>query len=242
MALFGAADDRSLAMLVPPGKAWTLAETMAAEKEAFGFYFSGHPVESFGHVLRANGVRTFAESSAVEPPAGGGRLGVTLAGLIEDAKWRTPQNGKSSKYLQLLLSDAGGQYAASCFDEEAQGAVLAAQAAGEAVLIHGELMWRPGEDAPRVTVRGLKPLARLAERLRCRLTVDFAGTDPVPSLAALVGGRRGGRGEVVAQVALGAGRRARLLLGTDFTLDPEVVAKVERLRGVAAAHLAAIEA
>ncbi|MBV8971868.1 MAG: DNA polymerase III subunit alpha, partial [Sphingomonadaceae bacterium] len=45
VALFGAADDRSLAMLVPPGKAWTLAETMAAEKEAFGFYFSGHPVE-----------------------------------------------------------------------------------------------------------------------------------------------------------------------------------------------------
>ncbi len=80
---------------------------------------------------------------------------MTLAGLVEDAKWRTPQNGKSNKYLQLMLSDASGQYTASCFDEEAQGAVLAAAASGDAVLIYGELLWRPGEDTPRVTVRGV---------------------------------------------------------------------------------------
>ncbi len=241
VAMFGAAEDRSLAMLVPPAKAWTLAETMAHEKEAFGFYFSGHPVESFGHLLRAQNVRTFAEAATMEPPPGGGRLPATLAGLIEDAKWRTPQNGKSSKYLQLTLSDASGQYAASCFDEEAQGAVLAAAASGDAVLVHGELLWRPGEDAPRVTVRGVRPLAALAARMRCRLTLDFAGTDPVPGLAALVGDRRGGRGEIVARIALGGGRRAQLLLGHDFAIDHEVVAKVERLRGVAAASLAAID-
>ena len=242
VAMFGAAEDRGLAMLVPPGKAWSLTETMAHEKEAFGFYFSGHPVESFGHVLAANGVRTYAQLAVSEPPPGGGRLPATLAGLIEDAKWRTPQNGKSDKYLLLTMSDASGQYAASCFDEGAQAAVLAAAAVGDAVLVQGELLWRPGEDTPRVTVRGVRPLAAMAARLRCRLTLDLAGPAPLAGLAALFGDRRGGRGEIVASVPLSAGGRARMLLGDDFAIDHEAVARAGRLRGVDAANLAAIDA
>ncbi len=241
VAMFGASEDRGLAMLVPAGKAWTLAETMAHEKDAFGFYFSGHPVEGFAHVLKASGVRTYADLAVSTPPPGGGRLPTTLAGLIEEAKWRTPQNGKSDKYLQLILSDTSGQYAASCFDEGAQAAVLAAVAAGDAVLVQGELLWRPGEDTPRVTVRGVKPLKALADRLHCRLSLDLTGTGPVAGLAALVGPRRGGRGEIVARVALGSGEWAKLLLGNDFSIDNEVFATVERLPGVAAATLAAVD-
>ena len=241
VAMFGERDDRGLAMIVPPGKAWSLAETMAHEKEAFGFYFSGHPVEGFAHVLRANGVKTYAELAVSTPPVGGGRLPATLAGLVEDAKWRTPQNGKSDKYLQLTMSDTSGQYAASCFDESAQTAVMAAFTTGDAVLVQGELLWRPGEDTPRVTIRGVKSLALLANRIRCRLTVKLVGTAPVPALAALMVGRRGGRGEIVARIGLTAGKHANLLLGNDFSIDNEVLGKVERLAGVAAATLAAVD-
>ena len=240
VAMFGGSEDRGLAMLVPPGKAWNLTATMAHEKEAFGFYFSGHPVESFAHVLTAHGAKTYAQASAADPPSGGGRIPATLAGLIEDTKWRTPQNGKSDKYLLLVMSDAGGQYPASCFDESAQTAVLAAAAAGEVVLIQGELMWRPGEETPRVTVRGVKPLAALAGRLRCRLTVDLAGTSALDGLVAQVGGRRGGRGEIVVSIGIGSGN-ARLLIGNDFAIDTEVAANVGRLRGVIGTRLAAID-
>ena len=239
VALFGASEDRGLAMLVPPGKAWSLAETMAHEKAAFGFYFSGHPVEGFGHLLAAHGVRTYADLAASDGPPGGGRLPAMLAGLIEEAKWRTPQNGRSDRYLLLTLSDASGQYVASAFDESAQTAILAAQAAGEAVLINGELQWRPGDETPRVTVRGVQPLAALAKRSRCRLTVDL-GIGAAGPLAALVGERRGGRGEIVALVPLAGGGRASLSLGADFAIDHEVVARIERLRGVESAALAAI--
>ena len=163
-----------------------------------------------------------------------------MAGLIEDAKWRTPQNGKSDKYLLLTLSDAGGQYVASAFDADAQAAILAAQAAGEAVLIGAELQWRPGDETPRVTVRGVQPLAALAKRLRCRMTVELSGPGHVGALATLVGERRGGRGEIVARVPLAAGGRAAVSLGADFAVDNEIFAKVERLRGVAGATLAAV--
>ncbi len=238
VAMFGESHDRGLAMLVPPGMGWTLAETMAHEKDAFGFYFSGHPVEGFAHILTAHGAKTYAQCTTVEPPPGGGRLPATMAGLIEDLKWRTPQNGKSDKYLLLTMSDASGQYVASCFDDTAQAQIVAAHAAADAVLVNAELMWRPGEDTPRVTIRGVKPLAALAKASRCRLTVELslAGIEP---LAGLVSSRRGGKGEIVALVPLGGGGRANLSLGMDFAIDNEIVAKVERLRGVTGARLMA---
>ncbi|MGI4881185.1 MAG: hypothetical protein ACRYG4_27300, partial [Janthinobacterium lividum] len=240
VAMFGESTDRGLAMLVSPGVRWSLAETMAHEKDAFGFYFSGHPVEGFAHVLAANKVRTYAQAAASEPPPGGGRLPVTLAGLIEEAKWRSPQNGKSDKYLMVTMSDASGQYVASAFDESAQTAILAAVAAADAVLVSGELLWRPGEDTPRVTIRGIQSLAVMAARSRCRLTVELAVSTPLDALATLFGGRRGGRGELVVHVPLAGGGRANLLLGRDFSIDNEIFAKVERMRGVDRAELTAV--
>ncbi len=108
------------------------------------------------------------------------------------------------------------------------------------MLVAGELLWRAGEETPRVTVRGVKPLAALAGRLRCRLTIDLAGPPALDALTAQIGGRRGGRGEVVVAVDLSDGRRARLLLGDDFAIDSEIAGQVSRLRGVASASLAAL--
>ena len=239
VALFGERDDRALAMLVSPAMTWSLAETMAHEKDAFGFYFSGHPVEAWAHLLEAHGVRTFAQAGAVEPPPGGGRLPCMLAGLIETAAWRTPQSGKGNRYLLLTLSDASGQYVASCFDDGAQAQAEAAVAAGDAVLIAGELHWRPGDEAPRVTARELRPLANVALRARCRLTVDVEPAG-VAALATLLGPARGGRGEVVARVACGAGS-ATVSLGRDFTIDGELRDRVGRLPGIAGAALTAVD-
>jgi len=64
----------------------------------------------------------------------------------------------------------------------------------------------------------------------------LAGIEP---LAGLVSSRRGGKGEIVALVPLGGGGRANLSLGMDFAIDNEIVAKVERLRGVTGARLMA---
>ena len=107
------------------------------------------------------------------------------------------------------------------------------------MLVNGELLWRPGEDTPRVTIRGVRPLAALAKAGRCRLTVELTGP-AIDELEGLVSARRGGRGEIVALVPLGGGGRANLSLGIDFAIDNEVVAKVERLRGVGAATLMAV--
>ena len=240
VALFGEQADRGLALLVAPSRRWSLAEAMAHEKEAFGFYFSGHPVEAWGHLLEAHGVRTYAQAATIEPPPGGGRLPCKLAGLVEDAKWRTPQSGKGNRYLLLTMSDASGQYVASCFDDDAQAQLEAAVAAGDAVLVHGELMWRAGEDTPRVTVRGVQPLNLLAKRSRCRLTIEVSGVSAIDALGAILGPARGGRGEVMAWLRLGDGNRAQLSLGRDFAIDGELRDKVGRVRGIGNVELTAV--
>lgn len=238
VALFGDAPERSTAMLVPPAARWSLAEAMAKEKEAFGFYFSGHPADAFAHVLEANGARTWTQCEGMQAPREGGRHPVVMAGLIEEARWRTPQKEGGNRYLLLTMSDASGQYVASCFDEEAQTLIEAAVAAGDPVLLQAELQWRAGEDTPRVTIRGLTPLAELAKRTRCRMTVDLsAGT--AASLAAAIDKARGGKGEICARVPLPGGRYASLTLGRDYAIDSDLKARVERLRGVAGVALGA---
>ena len=247
VALFGDGDgggggSDGVRLLVPASASWTLAETMTQEKDAFGFFFSGHPVEAWRNLADARGARTFAEVCADPAPAGGGRVGCVLAALVEEARWRTPQSGggrSGNRFLLATLSDRSGQFVASCFDEEIQSALAAAAADNTAVLIDAELLYRPGEEAPRVTVRGLQPLAQLATRARLRMVVDVAAAAGVEALAGLLVGAKGGRGEVLARVPAAGGRLALLSLGRDFVIDGELRARVERSRGVAGTSVAA---
>ncbi|HEY7006358.1 MAG TPA: DNA polymerase III subunit alpha, partial [Sphingomicrobium sp.] len=59
--LFGVNSAESAPIRLPRQEPWTLAQRMAAEREAFGFYFSAHPVDAARHLLQAHKVKTFAE-------------------------------------------------------------------------------------------------------------------------------------------------------------------------------------
>ena len=247
VALFGDGDGgcdlagSGLTMLVPPSKVWSVAETMAQEKGAFGYYFSGHPVDAWRHLTEAHGARSYAQFCAGPVPIGGGRVGCTLAALVEEVRWRTPQagRGQGDKYLLVTLSDSGGQYIASCFDDTAQTALLAAAAANTAVLIQGELLYRSGEETPRVTIRGLQSLSTLASRMQLQMLVDIAAPVAVDALRQLLGLAHGGRGEVIARLPIAAGQHAQISLGRDFMIDGELRGRVERANGVTAAVISA---
>ena len=227
----GFVDAGSLAILVPASASWTLAETMAQEKEAFGFYFSGHPVEAWRPVLEAQGALSFAEVAALPAPVGGGRQGVVMAGLIEDIKWRTPQSGKGSRYLLITLSDRSGQYVASCFDEDTQARIEVVAGATPSVLVQAELQWREGEDVPRITMRGVTLLSDMAKRTRSRLVVTLASVAEIADLAGLVSTARGqGRGELLAEIPTTAGV-AQIRLGRDYLFDGETMTEITQQFG-----------
>jgi DNA polymerase-3 subunit alpha len=210
---------------------WSLADRMGAEKDSFGFYFSSHPTDRVRHLADANGARSFAALCALPAPAEGGRVNSVMSALVEDARWRTSARGK--RYMMATCSDSTSQFIATCFDDAASADLEEAAKAGECALLRVELDWRPGEETPRVTVRSLQSYESM-QAIRLRVDVETSDPQALPLLAHMVAGERGGRGELWLKAVLPDGSIADLLLGRDFRLDAELVARIERLPNLTA--------
>lgn len=211
---------------------------MAAERESFGFYFSGHPVETHAHLLAAHKVKRFDELAEVRI-AEGERVTVPMAALVEDARWRTSAKGR--RFLTAMLSDPSGQFQATAFDDEPIEALQKAAEKGGCGLLTVELDRRSGDEAPRVAVKRFQPIETLANRTRLRMVV----TVPDPSILAAVGAElsacRGGNGIVRLNLRLRYGGEAAVIAGRDFALDAELAARIERIVGEGNVDLSAQE-
>jgi DNA polymerase-3 subunit alpha len=224
---------------LPRDVRWSLAERMAAERDAFGFYFSAHPVDSQRHLLAAHKVRSFAELAAMPAPPDGGRSSSMLAGLVEGARWRVSARGR--RFLTATISDASGQYEATAFDEEPCADLESAAKSSSCGLMTVELDRRPGDDMPRVTVKKFQPLESLAKRSRLMLSVQIADTSQLPAVARELAEAQGGNGVVRAIVPISDGRQATLVLGRGFSLDADIAARLTRILGDGAVELSAQE-
>lgn len=214
---------------LPQSAHWTLAKRIEAEKDAFGFFFSSHPLDRYAHLARGQGARPIAALGEV-PVAEGARSGATIAALVEDARWRTSARG--NRYLMMTLSDQSGQVPATCFDELVSKDLEEASRAGGCGLMTVELDRRAGEDSARVTVRRIRPLEDLAQNTRMSLDCVVDSPGAWSHLATLLEPTRGGRGEVRARVALPDGGEATMIVGRDFRIDPELATAIGRLSGV----------
>ncbi|HYD38405.1 MAG TPA: DNA polymerase III subunit alpha, partial [Allosphingosinicella sp.] len=232
--LFGGGESNVVPIRMPVASTWTLAQRMAAEKESFGFYFSAHPVDRYRHLAEAHGAKSYSVLASLPAPADGGRTGAVMAGMVEEARWRTSARGR--RYLMATMSDSSGQFVATVFDDDASVQIEAAAKSGACALLQVELDRRPGEEAPRVTIRSLQLFESLSKRTRLQLEVEVDEAEAIERLRALMASERGGHGELRLKVKLDGGE-ARLVLGRDFQLDAELAARLERLEGVTAARL-----
>ncbi|MEN2784837.1 DNA polymerase III subunit alpha [Sphingomonas qilianensis] len=228
--LFGGDEAAEPDIKLPLSARWTMAQRMEQEKEAFGFYFSAHPVDRHAHLAKAHGARQFSALADLQIPDDGTRAGATMAALVEDAKWRTSARGK--RYMMATLSDPSGQFVATCFDDNVAADLEEAARNGGCGVITVELDRRPGEDTPRVTVKRIQPFEQLANLARFNLVADVHSIAAMRQLAEMLADHRGARGEVWVNAALPDGRAARLLLGRDFLLDGELAGRIESLQDV----------
>jgi DNA polymerase-3 subunit alpha len=219
---------------MPTGDEWTLAQRMAAEKESFGFYFSAHPVDNYRHLALANGARTFAELAAAPSPSDGGRYPGTMAGLVEDTRFRTSAKGR--RYMMATLSDSSGQFEATVFDDQVAEQVAAAARAGSCALLGVELDRRPGEETPRVTIKSINGFEGLARRTRLQIEVEIEDEAAIGLLAAETAEAHGGTGQLLMKAKLAIGE-AQLVLSRDLLADAELAARLERIPGVSAVRL-----
>jgi DNA polymerase-3 subunit alpha len=236
--LFGVNSAEMAPIRLPRDASWTLAGRMAAEREAFGFYFSGHPVEAQQHLLAANRVRTFAELADIRI-AEGERASATMAALVEGVRWRVSARGR--RYMVAALSDPSGQFEATVFDDEPSAALEAAAKSSACGLLTVELDRRAGDDAPRVAIKRFQPLTELAKRTRLQMTVRLEDQGAVERIARELASARGGNGTIHFIVPISGGREAVILVGRDFTLDGDLASQIERITGEGSVDLSAQE-
>jgi DNA polymerase-3 subunit alpha len=237
-ALFGGGTSDAAPIRLPRDASWTIAQRMAAERESFGFYFSEHPVDSSRHLLAAHKVKTFGELADMRI-AEGERVGSTMAGLVEEARWRTSAKGR--RYMMATLSDSSGQFLATAFDDEATAALEGAAKAGLCGLLSVELDRRAADETPRITIKRFQPLSDLAKRTRLQMTIRVADTAVARRVAGELIGVRGSNGLIRFLVPTASGE-AIVTAGRDFLLDAELAARIERISGEGSVDLSVQEA
>ncbi len=227
--LFGGAEETNIsAVQLSRDTAWSMAERMTQEKEAFGFYFSAHPVDRYRHLAEAHKARSFAAICGQPAAVDGARTGAVMAGLVEDVRWRTSAKGR--RYAMATISDASGQFIGSCFDDAVSADLEEAAVSGACALFTVELDRRAGEETPRVTLKRVQSFDGMSG-IRLKVEVGIADAAALPLLAAALADAHGGRGELIVTLPISDGS-ARLRLGRDFALDAEVASRIETIPGV----------
>ena len=154
----------------------------------------------------AHGARSFAELAALPAPADGGRTGAVMAGLVEDARWRTSAEGR--RYMMATLSDSSGQFEATVFDDDGRRAGRRRRQGGRLRPAHRRARPPPGRgDAARhdplaaVASRASPSAAGCSSRSRSRTRRRSAGSPPRSP------GERGGNGQLRLKRALATAAR-----------------------------------
>ena len=237
--LFGADEVKQPDIQIPSNVDWSLSERMAQEKDAFGFYFSAHPVDRFRPIADANGAKSFGLLCSQPASADGGRAGAVMAALVEEVRWRDTKRGR--RYVSATLSDSSGQFQASCFDEDVCKQIDELGKEGDCALLTVELERQPGEETPRVTIRAVQAFSRLSNQARLVLQLDIEDVAAVSAVARLVANSRGGRSEIILRARLEDSRIVRVRLGRDFMVEAELAARIGNLPGVVHHELKAAE-
>ena len=229
--LFGGDIAIAPVLQLPAAEPWTLAERMTREKDAFGFYFSSHPVEQYEAIVSARGARSYGDICDNVEMTPGTRIPMVMAAMVESARPRVSQRG--NRFLTLTLSDRSGQFQSSCFDEIAGKTLEALAAEGGCAMLSVELDLLEGEETPRVTVRGAQSLADMAATAALQLTCRVEMPSAIEEMARLLAKRDDARGRViVTTIDPLTDEDIRIELGRGFALGPDTVSRLDMIAGV----------
>ncbi|ATW04977.1 DNA polymerase III subunit alpha [Sphingorhabdus sp. YGSMI21] len=223
------------AIRLPENSNWSLNEIMVRERDAFGFYFSSHPVSQFQAVSSSLGAMTYAALCSGEPIGEGIRKPAVMSALIEKVRWRDSRRGK--RFALADLSDSSGQFSASCFDEDQCKILEELSQEGRCALLKVELDQQSEDENPRVAIRTVQPLDGLEKTTRTRMELEVRDIAGLHELTNLVAPLLGGQSEIVATMAGPDDDPVKVCLGRSFRLDAETVEMLERVHGLANVRL-----
>jgi DNA polymerase-3 subunit alpha len=200
-------------------------EKLQNEFEAMGFYFSSHPLESFGKSLGRLGVIKAAELSGVIN--GGSQSRVSLAGTVIDRQERTSARGNRFAFVQL--SDQSGSFEVMIFSELLSSRRDLLQA-GKAVLVRADA--RLDGDQIKLTGQSIEDLDKALSNTAAGLRVVMNDREAVRPLHEMIAGLKG-RGRITLALEL-EDHDVEIALPGGFNVPPSVRQKLADLPGVAA--------
>ncbi|MBI3178482.1 MAG: DNA polymerase III subunit alpha, partial [Deltaproteobacteria bacterium] len=181
---------------------WTEKERLAAEKDALGFFVSGHPLDRYRHDLpRLCTTHTGSLAQLADRP--GGRSGeVTLGGVVIAYKERPLKSG-DGRMAFVTLEDLHGHCEVLVFSK-VFNVCEAILKSGEPILVKGVPLVE-GDEAVEVKLRAnavelLSDVrARKTRRLEIAVPVDMVSSERLTKLRDLLSAHKG---EVPARVTV----------------------------------------
>jgi DNA polymerase-3 subunit alpha len=231
--LFGGSDENGAITAIPLADApsWTEAQQLAGEKEALGFYFSGHPLDRFAGDLKAFGARRVAELT--EPLAD-----VWTAGIV--SALRPLKTKKGDRMAVFMLDDVAGNLEVVVFPETfgKHGSLIEADAM---VLVRGK--FEKDDESARIVATELQPISMLQERttkeVAIHLSVPPHGRPTFEALAELLARHRGDRRVFLELDVKGKEKPLRVRSEVAVRVKPSerLVSEVEQLCGSGSVEL-----
>ncbi len=220
---------------------WDLSETLRREKEALGFYVSGHPLDRYGVELKRFDVTPVNELARLEPWSQ-----VRVAGTVEGYRERIFRTG--DKIAFFVLEDLTGGIEVKVRNRQLDAAAPLLTG-NEPVLVAGKLQYPwgddEGNDGPRDPTLLLDEVQVLSDAIRAetrsvaiRIHSSRCERDQLERLAVVL---RSAPGSCPVQLIIETeeGAEAVLALKRDLSIEPTdaVLSSLERLFGHGVAEL-----
>jgi DNA polymerase-3 subunit alpha len=186
VGLFGAEARGTRSDLLVAAEPWSWKEHLAHEKEALGFYVSGHPLADHSEALRA--ITTIDSSRLSEQSSG---ETVVMGGIITDLSLRNTKKG--DRFALFRLEDQFGAVKVVVWPEPF-GRFKRLLAEDQAVVVRGRL--EVGEEGNATVIAGelqLLERARMKAARGVKITIpaETLSEGMIESLAGLIGRRPG---------------------------------------------------
>ncbi|HVL67654.1 MAG TPA: DNA polymerase III subunit alpha [Vicinamibacterales bacterium] len=231
--LFGGADEDGTHADVPlpDAPAWTEAEQLAGEKEALGFYMSGHPLDRFAEDLKAFGARRVAELTE-------SMADVWTAGIVSGL--RPLKTKKGDRMAVFMCDDVAGALEVVVFPETfgKHGSLIQADAM---LLVRGK--FEKDDESARIVATELQPIAMLKERTTKEVVIHLPaqarGRTTFEQLAELLSRHRGDRRVLLEMDVKGKEKPLRVRTEVAVRVKPSerLVTEVEQLCGSGSVQL-----
>ena len=226
--LFGGGDMRE-PIILPQVEPWLPPERLQRERDAVGFYLSGHPLDDYAVVLKKMRVQSWADfSQAVKSGITAGRVAATVVSRME----RRTRTG--SKMGIIELSDPTGTYEAVIFSEGlAEYRDLFEPGSALLLFLSAEVQG----DEVRARIQSAEPLDAAAANLHKGLRVFLRDDKPLEAVAKRLEpvartAAPNGDGEVSMVLQLADATEVEVKLPGRFKVSPQIAGALKAVPGV----------